>query len=125
MTGHSPAQQQPAASGPWDSRAVALAAYLREKSGAFSLSADTTDSMPTARAGMVLLDAARLAERLGRNDPIVVELSEAGLFESMPGGRARVVETPEVLRAIQRPLAGDVVDGAGVLAAIVSACRRW
>lgn len=104
-----------------DPRATALARFLRDRASAFSLSADVTGSQLTADAGMALLDAAILAEQLPPDDPRLVAMSEAGLFESMPDDQARVVETPEVHAALQRPISGSARDGDHILRAIVSA----
>lgn len=104
-----------------DSRALALAIFLRRWAGAFSFSADVLDSPETARAGMALLDAAQRAEQLAPDDPVIVVLSEAGHFESMPGGDSRFVETVEVRRAVLRLVVGPAFDGGQVLAAIASA----
>lgn len=106
---------------PRDPRAVALADFLRDRAAAFSLSADVNDSSQIADLGMVLLDAANLAEQLPAEDAGLVAMSEAGLFESMPDNGARVVETPEVRRALQRPVSGDPCDAIEVLRAIVAA----
>lgn len=107
-----------------DSRAEALARFLRERSAAFSLSADVTGSPQTASAGMALLDAAEVAEQLQRDDPVLRAMSEAGLFESMPDGQARVVESPELHRAIQRPIAGPTQDADHILQALLRAASR-
>lgn len=104
-----------------DSRALALALFLRRWASAFSFSADALDSPDTARAGMTLLDAAQRAERLGPDDPVIVVLSEAGHFESLPGGRARFVETVQVRRAVLHLVVGPPFDGSEVLVAIASA----
>ena len=110
--------------GSLDPRACALAQYLRDHAARFSLSADVNESTHIADAGMALLDAAVLAAHLRPNHPLLVTLSEAGLFETMPQDRARVVETPEVRRAVQRPLAGNAQDGSTILRGIASAVRR-
>lgn len=104
-----------------DARALALAVFLRRWAGAFSFSADALDSPETAHAGMTLLDAAQRAEQLAADDPVIVVLSEAGHFESMPGGHARFVETVEIRHAVLRLIVGPTFDGGQVLAAIASA----
>lgn len=104
-----------------DSRALALALFLRRWAGAFSFSADALDSPDTARAGMTLLDAATRAERLAADDPVIVALSEAGHFEPMPDGHARFVETVEIRHTVLRLIVGPTFDGVQVLTAIVSA----
>lgn len=104
-----------------DARALALARFLRRWAGAFSFSADALDSADTAQAGMALLDAAERAERLAPDDPVLVVLSEAGHFESMPGGHARFVETVEVRHAVLRLVVGPDFDGGQILSAIASA----
>lgn len=106
---------------PRDPRAVALADFLRDRAAAFSLSADVNDSPQIADLGMVLLDAAILAEQLPADDVGLGAMSEAGLFESMPDNAARVVETPEVRRALQRPVSGNPYDAIEVIRAIVAA----
>lgn len=109
---------------PVDPRAAALARYLRDWAAAFSLSADTTDVPSTAEAGMALLDAAAMAEAMDAEDPRLTALSEAGVFESMPHGGARVVDTPRIRAAIRRPLASAAQDGASILGHLVSAAAR-
>lgn len=103
-----------------DARSVALAHYLRHWAEAFSLSADSTQSERTAEAGMALLDAAILAEWLPGDDHRIMALSEAGMFETEPEGRARFVETPEIRAAIQRPLVSKALDGPAILDLVVS-----
>jgi hypothetical protein len=107
-----------------DARALALAEYLRERAAAFSLSADVNEADQIAQAGMALLDAASTAEALPADDPTLIALSEAGRFESMPGGKARFVETPRLRAAVQRPISGAPMAGAQILALLVdSACN--
>jgi hypothetical protein len=100
---------------------VALSGFLRDRAAAFSLSSDVNDSPQIADLGMVLLDAADLAEQLPAEDAGLIAMSEAGLFESMPDNAARVVETPELRRALLRPVSGDPRDAVEVLRAIVAA----
>lgn len=106
--------------GSQDPRASALADYLRERAASFSMSADVTGVQDTARAGMALLDAAVIAEALGSSDRELRVLSEAGLFESMPGGRAWFVETQRIRAAIQRPLVTERQTGAQIIAQLVA-----
>lgn len=103
-----------------DPRAAALADYLRRSAAAFSMSADVTGVASTADAGMALLDAALLAERLPSGDATLRVLSEAGLFESMPGGRAAFVEHPDVRAAILRALVSGEEDAACIIAKLVA-----
>lgn len=103
-----------------DPRAHALAEYLRERAAAFSLSADATDEQHVAAAGMALLDAAELAERLPSTDRHLVALTRSGRFEAMPGGTSRFLETPEVRAALQRPLSGAEQSGVQILDLLVS-----
>lgn len=103
-----------------DPRAAALALYLRQRAASFSLSADVTDLDSTADAGMALLDAAAVADAMVADDPRLRLLSEAGLFETAPGGTARVVESPEIRAAIQRPLVADPQSGVEIVAGIVA-----
>ena len=110
----------PGGPGQPDARASALADYLRERAAAFSLSADVRQSQSTASAGMALLDAAHLADAMTTNDPRLTLLSEAGLFESMPGGGARFLETLQIRAAIQRPLIRDPQDGEQIIAYLVA-----
>ena len=70
---------------------------------------------------MALLDAALLAEAISPDSPGLKTMSEAGLFESMPEGRATFVETPEIRSAIRRLLVSDPADGAAIVAELVSA----
>lgn len=93
--------------------------YLRQRASAFSMSSDVHDEPHIARAGMALLDAARLAEELSPSDPRLVALSEAGRFESMPDDTARFLETPAVRAAVQRPLAGVPMSGSEILVLLV------
>ncbi len=103
-----------------DARASALAEYLRQRAAAFSMSADVMESQSTASAGMALLDAAHVADAMTPNDPRLVLLSEAGLFESMPGGRAFFLETPEIRAAVQRQLVRDPQGGKEIIAHVVA-----
>jgi hypothetical protein len=109
-----------AGTGPRDARSVALAEYLRRSAAAFSMSADLTGVASTAEAGMALLDAARIAESLPAHDRGIRVLSEAGLFESMPDGKATFVETPEVGAVVRRALVSDAEGGAAVIARLVA-----
>lgn len=106
-----------------DARALALAEYLRERAASFSLSADVTGTDQIAQAGMALLDAASIAEKLLADDPTLTALSEAGCFESMPGGKARFVETPQLRAAVQRPVSGTPLVGRQILALLVDTAR--
>lgn len=103
-----------------DARAAALAAYLRERAAAFSMSADVMGSQNTASAGMALLDAAHVADSMTTDDPRLALLSEAGLFESMPEGRALFLETSAVRAAIQRQIVHDPQMGEEIIALIVA-----
>jgi hypothetical protein len=106
-----------------DARAAALADYLLQRAAAFSLSADVTDEQQIAHAGMALLDASRLAAELQPTDERLTALSEAGLFETMPGKRATFLETAELRAAIQRPLSGTRMSGHEILALLVDTAR--
>jgi hypothetical protein len=108
---------------PPDARAAALADYLRGRAAAFSLSADVNNEQHIARAGMALLDAALVAEHLSATDERLAALSEAGLFETMPDGKALFLETGEVRAAVQRPLAGTSMSGPEVLHLLVYTAR--
>lgn len=112
--------REPTGGGSEDARSVALAEYLRRSAAAFSLSADVTGVAGTAEAGMVLLDAALIAEALPTSHAGLRVLSEAGLFESMPDGKAAFVEIPEIRAAIQRALVSDAESGAAVIAKLVA-----
>lgn len=92
-----------------------MAEYLRERAAAFSLAADSTGEHHIASAGMALLDAAAMAERLPTNDRRLKALSEAGRFEAMPGGTSRFVETNDLRSVVQRPLAGSPMTGEQIL----------
>jgi hypothetical protein len=107
-----------------DARALALAEYLRERAASFSLSADVNQAHQIAQAGMALLDAASIAETLLADDPILIALSEAGRFESMPGDRARFVETAQLRAAVQRPLSGTPMAGKQILTLLVDTAVR-
>ncbi|GAA4715743.1 hypothetical protein [Phytohabitans rumicis] len=106
-----------------DARAAALAAYLYQCAAAFSLSADVSDAHHVARAGMALLDAARLAETLRPTDHRLTALSEAGCFETMPDKEAVFLEPAGLRAAILRPLSGGQVSGNDILSAVVAAAR--
>ena len=98
-----------------DPRGPALAAYLRDRAAAFSLSADVTTQQHVARAGMALLDAAAIAEQLPTNHRVLDQLSAARCFVSLPGGGTRLVETDQVRAAVRRPLSGDPMSGLEIL----------
>jgi hypothetical protein len=100
---------------PVDPRATALGAFLRSRAALFSLSADVNNSPRIAEAGMALLEAAELAEGLPSVDPLLAEMSEAGVFETMPGQGAKVVHTPEIDRLLQRPIFGESRDASTIL----------
>jgi hypothetical protein len=51
---------------------------------------------------MAPLAAADLAARLYSGEPLLVEMSERGMFESMPDHAARVVARDEINRFIRR-----------------------
>jgi hypothetical protein len=108
-----------------DARAVALADYLRRCAASFSMSADVTDVDSTAEAGMALLDAAAAAEAMSSDDTRIKVLSEAGLFESMPRGEARFLETPQVSAAIRRTLMSAPQGGEAILGKLVAAVARY
>jgi hypothetical protein len=110
---------------PLDPRAAALAGFLRDRAGLFSLSADVNNAPHIADAGMSLLEAAAVAENLQTGDPILVEMSERGLFESMPQGGARVVETEELGRSLSRSILGHARDGRSVLTELMGALPPW
>ena len=107
-----------------DPRAAALSRYLRRTAAAFSMSADATDSAPTADLGMALLDAARMAEAMPSADPRIRLLSEAGLFESMPGGTAVFVEVAEIRRAVRRTLVSGPQNGSSIIAELMTAAAE-
>jgi hypothetical protein len=106
-----------------DARAAALAIYLRRRAAAFSLSADVNNEQHIARAGMALLDAAIIAERLSATDERLTALSEAGAFETMPDGKALFLESAELRAAVQRPLSGPPMSGHEVLRLLVETAR--
>jgi hypothetical protein len=86
----------------------------------FSLSADSTGEQHIASAGMALLDAGEVAERLPAADARLATLTRAGRFESMPDGTSRFLETDAVRRAIQRPLSGVPMSGSEILDLVVA-----
>lgn len=108
-----------AGTGPEDARSLTLARYLGSFAAAFSLAADVRDAASTAEAGMALLDAALIAESLPALHDSLRVLSEAGLFEAMPNGKAFFVEIPEIRAAVQRALVSDAEDEAGIIAKLV------
>jgi hypothetical protein len=73
---------------------------------------------------MALLDASHIADAMATNDPRLALLSEAGLFESMPGGRALFLETSEIRAAIQRPLVCDPQGGEQIIAHLVATVSK-
>ena len=108
-----------------DPRAQALADYLRERAASFSLSADLTGEQHIATAGMALLDAAALAERLPFGDRRLEALSRAGRFEAMPEGASRFLESPDLRAVVQRPLSGSSMSGEQILALLIAmACEE-
>ena len=109
---------------PVDARCVALAEYLRRSAASFSMSADSTDAARTAEAGMALLDAAVIAESLPSDDAGIRVLSEAGLFESMPGGRASFVEVAAIRAAVLRALVSEAEDGRAIIAKLVATAAK-
>ena len=109
-----------AGTGSDDARSIAFAEYLRRSAAAFSMSADVTDTAGTAEAGMALLDAALIAESLPTRAAEIRRLSEAGLFESMPDGRAAFVEVPQIRAAVQRALVSGAEDGAAIIGRLVA-----
>lgn len=90
----------------------------------FSMSADVTDCAGTAELGMALLDAAQIAEAMPGTDPRIRVLSEAGLFESMPGGQAAFVEDPAIHRALWRPLVSGPQSGLVIVAQLVATAEE-
>lgn len=109
---------------PVDARCVALAEYLRRSAASFSMSADSTDGARTAEAGMALLDAAVIAESLPSDDAGIRVLSEAGFFESMPGGRALFVEVAAIRAAVLRALVSEAEDGRAIIAKLVATASK-
>src|SRR4051794_33944517 len=107
-----------------DPRPAALAAYLRERAAEFSMSADVTTQQHVARAGMALLDAALLAERLPPGDDRLRRLSESGRFETMSDNTFVVMETADMRAVLQRPLAGASLTGDEVLTSLARAAAR-
>jgi hypothetical protein len=87
----------------------------------FSMSADVNVQQHVARAGMALLDAAELAERLTSNDHRLRLLSEAGRFETMSDASFVVVESAGMRAVLQRPLAGVSLTGDEVLTSLARA----
>jgi hypothetical protein len=85
-----------------DPRSLALSVFLREQAAGFGLSAEANDSPHIADAGMALLAAADLAESLYSREPLLVQMSERGMFESMPDHGACVVARDAVSRFIRR-----------------------
>ncbi len=111
--------------GPSDPRADALAAFLRKRAALFSLSADVNGSPHIAEAGMTLLEAAGVAEDLEDLDPLLAQMSERGLFESMPGGTARVVESDDLGRLLARSILDPSRDGRGILMDLAETLPPW
>jgi hypothetical protein len=107
-----------------DPRGEALAEFFRREAGAVSLSADVTGQVHLVHVGLALLDAATLAQDLAVDDPVLVQLSEAGCFESMPGDRARFVSTAEIHRALLRPISGTAEVGEDILRSVVTAAGQ-
>jgi hypothetical protein len=74
--------------------------------------------------GLALLDAAALAEGMVADDPVLVSLSEAGCFESMPDQQAIFVNSEEIQRAILRPVSGVSEPGPTILTNVAVAAGR-
>jgi hypothetical protein len=104
-----------------DPRALALSVFLREQAAGFALSADVNDSPHIAEAGMALLAAADLAARLYSREPLLVEMSERGMFESMPDHGSRVVPRDEINRFIRRGLVEGPRDPEAILQGMLDA----
>jgi hypothetical protein len=111
--------------GSGDPRALALATFLRDRAALFSLSADVNGSPHIAEAGMSILAAADIAADLSPTDPLLIEMSERGLFESMPNGAARVLATDDVGRSLSRSIVGATRDGHRVLVDMVNSLPPW
>lgn len=71
-----------------------------------------------------MLDAAVIAESLPSDDAGIRVLSEAGLFESMPGGRALFVEAAAIRAAVLRALVSEAQDGRAIIAKLVATAAR-
>lgn len=107
-----------------DPRALALSVFLREQAAGFGLSADVNDSSYIAEAGMALLAAADLAARLYSGEQLLVEMSEGGMFESMPDHGARVVPRDEIIRFMRRGLVGSSRDPEAILQGMLDALPK-
>ena len=79
------------------------------------------DSPQIADAGMALLAAADLAAGLYSREPLLVEMSERGMFESMPDHGARVVPTETVKRFIRRGILEGPRDPEAILQGMLDA----
>lgn len=104
-----------------DPRSLALYVFLREQATGFGLSAEANDSPHIAEAGMALLAAADLAARLDSREPLLVEMSERGMFESMPDRGARVVAREAVNRFIRRGVLEGPRDPEAILQGMLDA----
>lgn len=89
------------------------------------MSADTQNSSHIADAGMSLLDAATIAQDLSPLDPLLVEMSERRLFETMPGDGARVIESDDLGRSLSRSIIGRSRSGHDVLRDLLAALPPW
>jgi hypothetical protein len=74
---------------------------------------------------MSLLDAADVAHDLLTSDPLLSEMSERGLFESMPGGEPRVIDSAELGRCLSRSILGSARGGREVLSDLLGALPPW
>lgn len=110
---------------PIDPRAAALSRFLRDRAALFSLSADVNDSAEIAEAGMSLLEAAAVAQQMVSSDPLLVTMSERGLFESMPHGAARVVDSVAVGQSLARSIMRGSRDGRTVLVDLLDSLPPW
>lgn len=88
------------------------------------MSADATDSASTADVGMALLDAARIAEAMPSADPRIRTLSEANLFESMPGDEAVFIEVADIRRTLRRTLVSGPQDGPSIIAQLITTAGK-
>ena len=104
-----------------DPRALALSDFLRAHAAGFGLSAEVNDSAHIADAGMALLAAADLAAQMYAREPLLVEMSERGMFESMPDHGARVVTRDAVNSFIRRGLVEGPRDPGAILRGMLDA----
>lgn len=58
-------------------------------------------------------------------DPLLLEMSRRGFFESLPGGAARVLTSDDLGRSLARSILGGERDGRRILRDLVASLPPW